>query len=263
MNESVETIDVAVKDVHGNEEVGKIVITEFRPEGAGPFPIVIMNHGRSSASRSEPPRFRHPRQAQYFVDHGFAVFEPTRIGYGEYATTFDPESSGSCRGKHYGAVAEAGSAEILAVLNHIKSFSFVDPQKILLVGQSVGGYLTMAAAARHPSGLIGAINFAGGHGGNMNKHTGTPCSPQKLENMFERFGRSTTVPTLWIYTENDPLFGPRYSRAWYDTFTASGGMAEYHLLPPFDHNGHALFARGMAKWTPIVDAFLSRLGVAN
>ncbi|WP_034293461.1 S9 family peptidase [Herbaspirillum sp. RV1423] len=260
LHESVTAIDVKVKDIYGREETGKVVVTQFKPDGDGPFPIVILNHGRSPTNRADPPRFRYTRQARFFTERGFAVFEPTRIGYGQYGTQFDPEDSGSCSSKDYAPMAEAASTEILAVLDYARQQPYVDPARVLLVGQSVGGYSTVATAARHPAGLIGAINFAGGSGGDPATHPGVPCQGNRMAEMYAHFGKTTKAPMLWIYTENDQYFNPSYSKAWHAAFVKAGGDADFHLLPPFAKNGHTLFSNGVDIWSPIVAEFIGKLG---
>ena len=156
-------------------------------------------------------------------------------------------------------MALAASTEILAVLDYAKQQSYVDPERVLLVGQSVGGYSTTATAARNPRGLIGAINFAGGSGGDPIKHPGVPCQGERLEHIYASFGATTTVPMLWIYTENDKYFGPDYSTAWHAAFVKAGGKANFRLLPPYSSNGHTLFASGIVIWAPIVSDFLGSL----
>jgi len=260
MHESVASIDVKVKNLYGKEETHKVVITQLKPDGDGPFPIIILNHGRSSTDRAHPPRFRYIKQARFFTERGFAVFEPTRIGYGAQGTEFDPEDSGSCNNRNFAPMAEAASTEILAALDYAKKQPYVDPTRVIIVGQSVGGYTTTASAAKNPPGLIAAINFAGGSGGDPGRHPGIPCDGNRLEDMYSLFGKTTKVPMLWIYTENDLYFNPSFSRAWHAAFVKAGGNAEYHLLPPFAENGHTLFARGIEIWSPIVAEFLDKLG---
>jgi len=77
LNESIQTIDVTVKDYYRREITGKVVITQFKPNGDGPFPLVLLNHGRSATNRSTPERFRYIPQAQFFVKRGFVVLVPT------------------------------------------------------------------------------------------------------------------------------------------------------------------------------------------
>lgn len=218
LHESVVTLDVAVKDFYGRKETGRLAVTQFMPDGDGPFPILILNHGRSATDRSTPPRFRYTRQAAFFVERGFAVFEPTRIGYGRFGTQFDPEYSGKCSQKDYQPMIDAARIEERAVLDYARRQPRVDPHRIVMVGQSVGGFVTTGVAADNPDGLVAAVNFAGGAGGDPVGHPGTPCQGERLEAMYERFGSTARVPMLWIYTENDQYFGPSYSRAWHAAF---------------------------------------------
>lgn len=260
LHESVSTIDVAVKDFYGKEETGKVVITRFVPDGDGPFPILILNHGRSPTDRSTPARFRYTRQVAFFLKRGFEVFEPTRIGYGELGTQFDPEYSGECRRKDYTPMLKAALDEESAVLDYAKRQANVDAHRIVIVGQSAGGLIATAVAAQNPAGVVAAINFAGGAGGDPERHPGVPCQGELVKAMYRRLGETAHVPMLWIYTENDQYFSPSYSKTWHETFVDAGGHADYRLLPAFEQNGHALFARGIDVWSPAVSEFLTQYG---
>jgi len=262
LHESIAGVNVSVTDLFGRPITGKVIITQFKPDGDGPFPILILNHGRSGTNRSMPARFRYTAQARYFVARGFAVFVPTRIGYGELGTDPDPEESGPCRGKSYAPSAQAASTEVIAVLDYAKQQTYVDPKRIVIVGQSVGGYTTVATAAKNPPGVLAAINFAGGAGGDPDTHPGEPCEGFKLEQMYAKFGSTSKVPMLWVYTENDLFFAPRYSQAWFNAFIKAGGTAEFQLMPAFAKNGHNLFANGIKLWTPVLDRFLDAHGFA-
>lgn len=133
----------------------------------------------------------------------------------------------------------------------------VDATRIVAIGQSYGGAISIALAARNPPGLVAAINFAGGGGGDPQTRPGEPCEPFRLAQMFGDYGRSAKVPTLWIYTENDRYFAPRHARNWHDAFRAQGGAGELLLLPAFGEDGHQLFARGRQVWQSHVQPFLT------
>ena len=261
--ESTDSLTVTVNDMFQRAITGTVVVTSYKPNGNGPFPILILNHGRSGTDRSQPIRFRYVPQARYFVKRGFAVFVPTRIGYGELGVSPDPEESGDCNQKNYAPMAQAASTQIAAVLALAKLQSHVDAKRVVIVGQSVGGYSTIATAAKNLDGLVAAINFAGGSGGNPQTRPGNPCEGYKLEKMFADFGATAKVPTLWIYTENDKYFNPKHSQAWHQAFVKSGGRAEFNLLPAFAADGHTLFTAGAPLWEPIVARFLDENGFAE
>ena len=261
--ESTDSLTVTVNDMFQREITGTVVVTSYKPNGSGPFPMLILNHGRSGTDRSQPARFRYAPQARYFVKRGFAVFVPTRTGYGELGVSPDPEESGDCNQKNYAPMAQAASTQIAAVLAFAKLQSHVDAKRVVIVGQSVGGYSTIATAAKNPDGLVAAINFAGGSGGNPQTRPGDPCQGYKLEKMFADFGATAKAPTLWIYTENDKYFNPKHSQAWHQAFVKSGGRAEFNLLPAFAADGHTLFTAGAPLWEPIVARFLDENGFAE
>ena len=71
-------------------------------------------------------------------------------------------------------------------------------------------------------------------------------------------GSTARIPVLMIYTQNDTFFGPALSKRLYEAWTAAGGNAEYHLLPPFKEDGHFLvdYPDSVPVWSPIVKKFL-------
>lgn len=263
IHEATDSMSLQVKDLYQREITGKVIVTSYKPIGEGPFPILILNHGRSAADRSQPARFRYTQQARFFVKRGFAVFVPTRIGYGALGTSPGPEDSGNCNQKNYAPMAEAASNQVIAVLAFARQQSYVDARRVVIAGQSVGGYTAIATAAKNPDGLVAAINFAGGSGGNPQTRPGVPCDAYKMKKMYADFGTTSKVPTLWIFTENDQYFALRYSQAWHQAFVKSGGSAEFNLLPALAADGHTLFSAGASLWEPIVARFLEANGFAE
>ncbi len=253
-------------DNHGKTLTVSIPVTVFTPDGSGAFPLVVISHGRAGSltERKVPAVQRLESASRFFVRKGFAVAVPTRIGYGETADRGDPEEQGSSGDvAEYRDAVTAGATEVLQVASQLQKLPWVDPRRLVLIGQSVGGYVTTAAASENPPGLVAAINFAGGQGGDTQRHPGVPAAPETLETLYAEFGKTSRAPMLWVYTENDLNFGPTYSSRWHDAFIEAGGSADYRLLAPFKDNGHLLFAQGNDIWQPLVDDFLAPLGFAN
>jgi dienelactone hydrolase len=142
------------------------------------------------------------------------------------------------------------------VIDYAKRQPEIDGSRIVSVGQSFGGATSIALASRNPAGLLVAINFAGGGGGDPQARPGEPCDSHRLAEMFAAYGKGSRVPTLWIYTENDRYFAPRHVKSWYDAFRSQGGNGELLLLPSFGEDGHLLFTRGSSVWKPLVERFL-------
>ena len=261
MREETRQISVTVKDLYGRQETRQIPVTIFRPKGDGPFPLVIMNHGRATSEKRATQgvqRFEH--LSRYLVNKGFVVLLPTRVGYAQTYGDFDPEASGDCRSRRIEPMAIAASDQVLATLDFAKTLPFIDATRWLVMGQSVGGFTAVATVGRHPAGLLGAVNFAGGVGGDPEKNPGNPCSPQQVGSVFGSFAQSAKVSMLWLYWQNDLYWGAGTPRRWHEAWTTAGGLAEYRSLPAVGQDGHAGVNLDMDHWAPLVDDYLARLG---
>lgn len=268
VREQILRVPVEVQDAFGKPSKGELLVTTFRPAGTGPFPLVVISHGRSTEKRAEYKRQRFETAARYFVRKGFAVAVPLRLGYGELADAGDPESSISCREPRFAPALAAAASQILAVAGAMQQQPDIDAKRVVLVGQSVGGISTVAATAAGLPGQVAAINFAGGHGGDPDKHPGEPCGGTQLRQIYQAYGEliaqnSPQLKSLWVYTENDRYFSPRYSRSWAKAFAEAGASLDYRLLPAFGEDGHSLFGAGNDSWQPLVEEFLAQLGFST
>ena len=76
--------------------------TVFKPPGAGPFPVVIINHGKSAGNPKFQNRARNVWTAREFVMRGFMVLLPNRQGFSK--------STGAYIAFHITAAAKIGRA---------------------------------------------------------------------------------------------------------------------------------------------------------
>lgn len=262
--EEVVEIPVAVKDIYAHAHRHTITVTVFRDDQRAKSPFLVLSHGRAgtAAGRHTLGRARYPDNSRYFVSRGFAVFVPTRVGYGITGGP-DVENSGTCSRRDFPPAFEAGAVQTIAVIEHAKRQSFVDPNRGVLVGQSVGGAITIALAARNIPGVAGAINFAGGAGGDPDANPENPCSEGSLRGVLAAFGEKSKTPMLWLYSENDRYWGKQYPRAWFDAYRARGGAAEFVQLPSYKTDGHGSFVGNPGAWKPAVETFLATIGFAK
>ena len=258
--ETVVKVPVTLKLVDGNMHTGEMVVTHYRPQGAGPFPAVILHHGRS-LERAEPKRFRSVGSVRYWIRRGFAVIVPTRLGYGDSGLKPDPDfSSRECENRSYTPAMAAMLTQTEAVLTMARGLPWVDASRMLIVGQSYGGFAAVGASGHAMAGVIGAINFAGGGGGNPKSRPATPCGPGKLAETIAAAGKTARAPMIWIYSENDRFWGAKLPRQWHEAYVKGGGTAEFVMLPPVGEDGHKVIGEGFRLWRPHVDRFLKRLG---
>jgi dienelactone hydrolase len=254
---SFEESVIKVPVVAGLEQA-YIEVTVFKPAGEGPFPVVVLSHGspRSAADRRAAGRQRLAAQSERFVGMGFAVLVPTRRGYGESGGQW-AETYGSCGNPDYHAAGLETARDLRAAVEAVRGEAWADTARIVLAGQSAGGFGSVAASATDFPGLLGVINFAGGRG-SMGPHS--VCGEARLVEAMARYGVKARVPELWIYSENDLFFPPALARRMHAAFVASGGDAEFVQAPATGLDGHGYFARAMHDWSPRVAQFLLRIG---
>jgi dienelactone hydrolase len=259
-----EQIDVPVEvtDAYGKVLRRAIKVTVFSDTAnPTPAPVLVLNHGRATDAeqRAALGRARYTEVSRYFVQQGFIVAVPTRIGYGVTGGD-DVEDTGSCSKKNYPPGYAAAAQQTLTVLEAVRQRPDADKALALIMGQSFGGATAVTVAALNPPGVKAAINFAGGGGGNPKTQPQQPCAPQQLERMFRVYGKTAKVPMLWVYTENDMYFGPKLPKEWFDAYGAEGAPAQFAQYPPHGEDGHSLFTRFPDVWKPKVVEFLEAQG---
>ena len=237
-----------------------IEVTVFKPGGAGPFPIVVLSHGspRSAEDRRREGRQRLVAQSQRFVAMGFAVLVPTRRGYGESGGSW-AEAYGTCSNPDYYSAGLETARDLRAAVDAVRGEPWADSRRVVLAGQSAGGFGSVAAASQPFDGLVGVVNFAGGRG---SQGPDDVCGAERLVEAMARYGSAARVPGLWIYSVNDRFFGPGLARRMHAAFLRSGGRAELIEAPATGLDGHGYFARAMDDWAPRVAGFLHRIGAA-
>jgi len=235
--------------------------TVLRPPGDGPFPLLIMNHGTtmSAPQRADFPMLEFEAAALWFVNQGFVVAAPQRTGHGETGGLFF-ESQRLCEVAHFRAAGLAAAGNILATIDYMLTQPFVQQSKVVVLGQSAGGWSSLALASLNPPMVRAVIDFVGGRGGHFEGKPNNNCQPDHLVEAAGKFGSTARIPTLWIYLENDTFFGPALSKRMVAAWRAAGGAAEYHLLPSFGEDGHFFIHHPDAVpiWAPIVKEFLAR-----
>ncbi|MET0334552.1 MAG: alpha/beta fold hydrolase [Rhizobacter sp.] len=261
--ESQIDVPVSVQDAYRKTVAQTIRVTVFVDDATpAPHPLIVINHGRgaTAAERADVGRARYSDNSRYFARLGFVVAVPTRVGYGVSGGE-DVEDSGDCQSKRYLPGYLAAAHQTLSVIDALKaSRTDLLKDRIVVLGQSYGGTTAATLASLNPEGVVAAINFAGGGGGNPKTIPRNPCGTPQLERMFRGYGETARVPMLWIYTENDMYFGASLPREWFQAYRAKNAPARMVQFPPHGEDGHSLFTRFPEVWKPEVEAFLREQG---
>ena len=219
----------------------------YRPEGAGPFPVVIYNHGSRDGRERESLPFRYI--GTMLTGAGYAVLVPERRGYGKSdGALWWQEAANNA----LVARLQAETDDVLAGLEYLRALEFVDKKRAAIIGWSFGGIVTMLAISRS-NAFAAAVDQAGG----ALTWDGNPTLRAALVAAAEK----ATTPTLFMVAKNDRTTASITTLA---EIYAKRGIAHEALLyapftPPQGRPGHSLFsAQGANIWERDVVQFLNR-----
>lgn len=228
--------------------------TLYKPDGDGPFPVAVINHGKAYGDTRFQERYRPNAAARFFLQRGYAVVVPMRQGFSKSGGAY---IGGGCNIESNGYVQ---AEDVKAVLDYVTSQSWADKSRILIAGQSHGGWTTLALGTLDYPGVRGLVNFAGGL--RQDNCAGWEAT---LARAGSAYGKQTRVPSLWFYGDNDSYFAPHVFRPLFENYVAAGGQAELIAFGQFGTDAHAMFGSraGAAIWQPRVERFMRSIGLAT
>lgn len=234
------------------------------PPGTGPFPLAVISHGnpRDAANRRTTKLRTLLPIAEDFARWGYRAVVFARRGFAGSTGEF-VEGNGSCPSVTAESFARAGrtaAVDFAAVIEAAAADPRVDRTKVVAAGHSGGGFAVSALASAPPKGLVAVVSFSGGRGSPSDHQN---CNADALVEAFGAFGRTASVPALWLYSETDRFFWPELVNRSFAAYTATAAPARLAIVGPlwYAKDGHALYRLGGRElWRPALDAFLADIG---
>jgi carboxymethylenebutenolidase len=230
----------------------------YRPEGPGPFPLVVYNHG-SAPPGEERNEWPAGYVARLFVPKGYALLVPERRGYGKSEGAPFSEAIGRDRGPKFVSrqVDEAG--DVNAAVEYVLKLpnASIDAARVVIMGWSFGGIVTTLAAgqsARYAAAIIqapGALNWT---------------RSEELRKALTASAAKFHFPVQCAVAENDAT--TESARAICAAAQSAGAKTDLKIYPPFDRGrqrpgsppGHAIFGpSGVDVWQQDVLTFLAEV----
>lgn len=233
-----------------------LLTTIFRPPGKGPFPLVIINHGKAPGWPKLQGRARFLAQTAEFVRRGYVVALPMRQGYGASGGVY---AGGNCNIENTGLAA---ADDVATAIDYMVRKPYVDRDRIVVIGQSNGGLATVAFATRDYPGVLGVVNFAGGL-----RNDACDDWEYSLVKTFGDYGKSARYPSLWIYGDNDSFWPWPLPQKMFNAYKAqlkgAATEARFADVGEFDGDAHRVFLTrdGLPVWLPEVGEFFRSLGL--
>jgi len=240
----------------------------YKPAGEGPFPVVIYSHGRSANPAQRRNFWFNPVEGRdtYWTSKGVVFLAVIRPGYGRTGGKDWENPFGGLLGlpylgnNQYKDMVGNGGKVILETVDWVRRQPWAKKDRILLEGDSVGGLLSVVAAASNPAGVVGIVSFAGGCCSTPERK-GESFEPEVMEQIFRVAGERARIPSIMFFAENDGYFGPRVVNQWFTSYKAGGSDTRLFMSPPVGANGHNIRLYGSAFWTPHLDEFVNKVGL--
>jgi carboxymethylenebutenolidase len=235
----------------------------WRPQGRGPFPGILLNHGsgrtREDLERLGPYERNAEKLGPVFARHGYVFLYLFRRGVGlsadQGANAVDlMNSESAAHGQEARNALQLQLLEnremddTLSALKFLRALPYVDPKDVAAVGHSFGGSLTVLLAERDPS--LRAVVVFSGSGYSFDR------SPELRTRLLAAVDH-ITVPIFFIHAEND------YSLSSGKVLDARreqiGKPHRLKIYPPIGHTvdeGHDFLHLGVSILEPDVFAFL-------
>jgi len=235
----------------------------WRPQGRGPFPGILLNHGsgrtREDLERLGPYEQNAEKLGPVFARHGYVFLYLFRRGVGPSAdqgvNAVDLMNSESAtRGQdarnalQLQLLENREMTDALSGLKFLRALPYVDPQDVAAMGQSFGGSLAVLLAEREPN--LRAVVVFSGAGYSFDR------SPELRTRLLAAVDR-ISAPVFFIHAEND------YSLSSGKVLDARrkeiGKPHRLKIYPPIGHtleDGHDFLYQGVSIWEPDVFAFL-------
>ena len=233
-------------------------VLEVYIDTGGRHPLAVLTHGTSvdPIEHAHVTPWAQMNQALWFARRGYVVLVVVRKGYGKSGGQADSRFGGCGSRGSFEEAGEASAGDLREVASWAAKLPEVDPETVLSVGVSTGGFAQVALSADPPRGLKAAISFAGGRGSDGKEHN---CDLDGLVRTFHGFGKDAAkhgqLPMLWVYSQNDHYFPPSMAVKFEEAYRKGGGTDEFVMASPDGEDGHHLYSHPDV-WTETVTTFL-------
>lgn len=225
----------------------------YTPDGDGPFPVVIYNHGSRDGGESVSVPFQYI--GTMLTRAGYVVLVPERRGYGKSDGLIWWEDVGNDQSRLVARLQEE-TDDVLAAIDYLRTVPSADTNRIGIMGWSFGGIVTMLAASRSAA-FAAAVDQAGG--------ALTWDGNKYIRRVLVAAADKSVTPTLFMVAENDRTTSSIRTLA--EIFKTRGVAHRMVIYEPFrpaqgirtGAPGHLLFSeQGASVWEGDLLQFLGR-----
>ncbi|CAN5243962.1 hypothetical protein BH10PSE9_BH10PSE9_20690 [soil metagenome] len=259
----------------------------YKPEGPGPFPVIVSNHG------SGKPVSLDKTVAQFWLSQGFVFFRPARSGHGDNPGAYIGDETAPIKAKVRAALAnpkttpaelqklydqaialhKKANGDVVAAFRWLVTQPYVDPARVVVTGGSYGGIQTLLMASANKQEHLGIRGFIAMSPAAESWEFGKP-RPQdpghenpEGNTAFARYLtdviKNSEGPIFLMQAHNDYSLGPTtYLGPVVEARGAPNRCAVFptHGSPTDPTQGHGKFFMDPSAWAPQVWDYLQAIG---
>ncbi len=234
----------------GKWTISAFVYVPYNLPRNGEHPAIVYVHGGPTAQTMNT----FNRFVQYMANQGYIVIAPNYRGSTGYGKEFQQANLFDMGGGDF--------EDVLAAANWIKQTGYVDPKKLILMGGSYGGYMTMMGVTKAPelwAAGIPIVPFVNWFTEIQNEDPvlqqsdlATMGDPVKNKALYEdrspiNFVDQIKAPLYLLAGGNDPRCPKEEAQQVFDAVKKRGGVVEYKV---YENEGH-----GFARVENQIDAY--------
>jgi dipeptidyl aminopeptidase/acylaminoacyl peptidase len=234
----------------GKWTISAFVYVPFNMQRNGTNAAIVYVHGGPTSQTVNG----FNRFIQYMANQGYIVVAPNYRGSTGYGKEFQQANLFDMGG--------GDLQDVLSAADWIKQTGFVDPKKVVLMGGSYGGYMTMMGVTKAPelwAAGVPIVPFVNWFTEIQNEDPvlqqsdlATMGDPEKNKDLFHDrspifFVDQIKAPLLLLAGGNDPRCPKSEAQQVVDAIKKRGGVAEYKV---YENEGH-----GFARVENQIDAY--------
>ena len=228
----------------------------FLPEGDGPFPVVLYNHGSAPKMKNS---FASAAIGPEFAKNGWAFFMPYRRGQGlsEDQGPYIGDEINTARLTGWGKAAKKlvellqteHLSDQMAALSWLKQQEFVQAGRIATAGNSFGGIQVVLGVEK--GSYCAGVDATGAAQSWSNS--------KDLQELMKHAVANANSPIFFFQAENDYDLSP--TKVLSSHMEKSGKITKVKIYPPFGSSakeGHSLPWAGVSIWFDDTLSFINK-----
>jgi dipeptidyl aminopeptidase/acylaminoacyl peptidase len=234
----------------GKWTISALVYVPYNLPRNGQHPAIVFVHGGPTAQTQNT----FARFIQYMANQGYVVIAPNYRGSTGYGKEFQQANLFDMGG--------GDLQDVLAAADWIKQTGYVDPKKLILMGGSYGGYMTMMGVTKAPdlwAAGVPIVPFVNWFTEIQNEDPvlqqsdlATMGDPEKNKALYQdrspiNFVDQIKAPLYLLAGGNDPRCPKEEAQQVVDAVKKRGGVVEYKV---YENEGH-----GFARVENQIDAY--------